>query len=75
MVMDVGRKVRTCGRCVRRKARPEKAAPLVNIRTTRPLELLCMDYLSLEADKSGTKDILLITDAFTKFAVAIPTPN
>ncbi|RXN19589.1 Retrovirus-related Pol polyprotein from transposon 412 [Labeo rohita] len=75
MVKDVERKVRTCGRCVRRKARPEKAAPLVNIRTTRPLELLCMDYLSLEADKSGTKDILVITDHFTKFAVAIPTPN
>jgi transposase InsO family protein len=75
MVMSVERKVRTCGRCVRRKARPERAAPLVNIRTTRPLELLCMDYLSLEADKSGTKDILVITDHFTKFAVAIPTPN
>ena len=48
---------------------------MVNINTTRPLELLCMDYLSLEADKSGTKDILVITDHFTKFAVAIPTPN
>lgn len=75
MVRDVERKVRTCGRCVRRKARPERAAPLVNINTTRPLELLCMDFLSLEADKSGTKDILVITDHFTKFAVAIPTPN
>ncbi|XP_057179298.1 uncharacterized protein LOC130547386 [Triplophysa rosa] len=75
MVMDIERKVRTCGRCVRRKARPERAAPLVNINTTRPLELLCMDFLSLEPDKSGTKDILVITDHFTKFAVAIPTPN
>lgn len=48
---------------------------MVNINTTRPLELVCMDFLSLEADKSGTKDILVITDHFTKFAVAIPTPN
>lgn len=75
MVVNVKRKVRTFGRCVRRKARPEKAAPLVNIGTSRPLELLCMAYLSLKADKSGTKDILVITDHFTKFAVAIPTPN
>ncbi|XP_061921885.1 uncharacterized protein LOC133662165 [Entelurus aequoreus] len=75
MAVDVERKVRTCGRCVRRKAQPERAAPLVNIETTRPLELLCMDYLSLEPDKSGTKDILVITDHFTKFAVAIPTSN
>lgn len=34
-----------------------------------------MDFLSLELDKSGTKDILFITYHFTKFAVAIPTPN
>lgn len=75
MAIDVERKVKTCGRCVRRKAQPERAAPLVNINTTRPLELLCLDFLSLEPDRSGTKDILVITDHFTKFAVAIPTPN
>ena len=75
MAVDVEKKVKTCGRCVRRKALPEKAAPLVNINTTRPLELLCMDFLSLEPDSSGTKDILVMTDHFTKFAVAIPTPN
>ncbi|KAJ7983665.1 hypothetical protein DPEC_G00374330 [Dallia pectoralis] len=32
-----------------------------------------MDYLSLEPDSSNTKDILVITDHFTKYAVAIPT--
>lgn len=75
MAIDVERKVKTCGRCVRRKAQPERAAPLVNINTTRPIELLCMDFLSPEPDKSGTQDILVITDHFTKFAVAVPTPN
>lgn len=60
---------------MRRKTLPERAAPLVNINTTRPLELVCMDFLSLELDKSGTKDIFVITYHFTKFAVAIPTPN
>ncbi|KAM4570191.1 uncharacterized protein PAE49_009394 [Odontesthes bonariensis] len=34
-----------------------------------------MDYLSLEPDKSNTKDILVLTDHFTKYAVAIPTAN
>ncbi|XP_059424785.1 uncharacterized protein LOC132159269 [Carassius carassius] len=75
MALDVERKVKPCGRCIRRKALPERAAPLVDINTTKPLELLCMDFLSLEPDKSGTKDILVITDHFTKFAVAMPTPN
>ncbi|KAL1269572.1 hypothetical protein QQF64_031861 [Cirrhinus molitorella] len=54
---------------------PEKAAPLVNIRTSRPLELVCMDFLSLEPDQSNTKDILVMTDHFTKYAIAVPTRN
>ncbi|XP_033182627.1 uncharacterized protein LOC113168680 [Anabas testudineus] len=75
MAVDVNQTIKTCGRCVRRKALAEKAAPLVNIRTYRPLELVCMDFLSLEPDSANTKDILVLTDHFTKFAVAIPTPN
>lgn len=73
MAAAVEQKVKTCGRCVRRKAHPEKAAPLVNIQTTRPLELVCMDFLSLEPDNRDTRNILVITDNFTKYAVAIPT--
>uniref|UniRef100_A0A3P9JPF0 Gypsy retrotransposon integrase-like protein 1 n=1 Tax=Oryzias latipes TaxID=8090 RepID=A0A3P9JPF0_ORYLA len=75
MAVDVENTIKTCGRCVRRKTLMEKAAPLVNIRTSRPLELLCMDFLTLEPDSSNTKDILVLTDHFTKFAVAIPTAN
>ncbi|CAL9683895.1 unnamed protein product [Knipowitschia caucasica] len=75
MANDVQMKVKTCERCTKRKALPEKAAPLVNIRTSYPLELVCIDFLTLEPDKSKVKDILVITDHFTKYALAIPTPN
>ncbi|KAJ8015290.1 hypothetical protein DPEC_G00024590 [Dallia pectoralis] len=75
MASDIERKVKMCNRCVLRKTLPERAAPLVNILTTRPLELVCMDFLSIEPDRSNTKDILVITDHFTKYAVAIPTSN
>ena len=34
-----------------------------------------MDFLSVEPDRSNTKDILVITDHFTKYSLAIPTPN
>ncbi len=75
MAADVEQKIRTCGCCVRRKFPPQKAAPLVNIQATRPLQLVCMDFVSLEPDRSNTREILVITDFFTKYAVAIPTPN
>lgn len=75
MSAEVETKVKTFNRCIQCKTMPEKAAPLVNIITTRPLELVCMDFLSVEPDSSNTKDILVITDHFTKYAVAVPTPN
>ena len=75
MATDIERKIKSCSRCVRRKTPPEKAAPLVSIQVTRPLELVCMDFLSIEPDRSNTQDVLVITDYFTKYAVAVPTPN
>ncbi len=75
MIVDVERKIRTCPRCVCHKSLPEHAAPLVNIQVTRPLELVCMDFLSIEPDSRNTKDVLVITDFFTNYAVAVPTSN
>ncbi|KAG7507978.1 hypothetical protein JOB18_000230 [Solea senegalensis] len=55
-------------------ARRETQA-LVNFQTTGPMEMACIDYLSLEPDSHNTKGILVITDCFTKYAVAVPTRN
>lgn len=75
MASDIDKKIKSCSRCVCRKTLPEKAAPLVNIQVTRPLELVCIDFLTIEPDRSNTKDVLVITDFFTKYAVATTTPN
>uniref|UniRef100_A0A3B3HGE9 Gypsy retrotransposon integrase-like protein 1 n=1 Tax=Oryzias latipes TaxID=8090 RepID=A0A3B3HGE9_ORYLA len=74
MAIDIVNKIKGCERCIKRKTPPERAAPLVNIKTSHPLELVCMDFLSVEPD-GKTKDILVMTDHFTKYAVAVPTPN
>jgi len=75
MTKDVTDWITSCGRCIRRKALPNHRAPLVSIETTAPLQLVCMDYLSLEPSKGGQHSVLVICDHFTRFAQAIPTRN
>lgn len=73
MAQYIKEKCKTCERCVRRKSRVQRAAKLVTIKVSRPLKLICMDFLSLEPDSRDTRNILVITDHFTKYAQAYPT--
>ena len=75
MARDTEFKVKYCERCIRRKSPVNQRAPLVNIETVQPLELVCMDYLTLETSKGGYSHVLVITDHFTRFAQAIPTKD
>lgn len=75
MAADCEQWVKKCDRCLRRKSDTNIRAPLVNVITTYPLELVCMDFLTVEPSKGGIANILVITDHFTKLALAIPTKN
>ena len=61
-----------CTRCLRRKT-PSQVAPLQPIHVTQPLELVHMDYLSLEPSKGNIENVLVITDHFTRYALAYPS--
>ena len=67
-------KVSACPRCIRRKS-PSQTAELVNISTSAPMEMVCLDYLSLERSKGGFENILVVTDHFSRYAQAFPTTN
>ena len=75
MTADVDKFISKCDRCIRRKSSTNIRSELININSTYPLELVCMDFLTLEMSKGGFGNILVITDHFTKFATAIPTKN
>lgn len=70
---DVRDYVRKCQRCVVSKtADPEGRAPLESIVTSRPLELVCIDFWSAEDSRNKSVDVLVITDHFTRMAQAFP---
>jgi transposase InsO family protein len=75
MSAQVEEKIKMCDRCIRRKSPTNSKAPLVNITSTYPLELVCMDFLKLDTCKGGYTNVLVIVDHFTRFAQAFPTKN
>lgn len=68
-------RVPTCPRCIRRKTPGRTAAKLVSVESSYPMELVCMDFLSLEMSTGGYENIFVITDHFTRFAQALPARN
>ena len=75
MTRDVESYINSCERCIKRKTPDPPHALLFPIFTTEPMELLAMDFLSIERGKGGYENILVVTDSFTKYAWAFPTRN
>lgn len=74
MLTHIDEWVRGCPRCLRRKT-PVNRAPMVSITSRQPMELVCMDYLTLETSVGGYQHILVVTDHFSRYAQAFPTKN
>lgn len=70
MVPDITDYIKNCGRCIARKTLPHRAAPLDQITSNGPLDLVCIDFLSNEPDSKGVANVLVVTDHFTRNAQA-----
>ena len=72
----VDKHVNSCERCMIAKApQPKVRPPITSIIATRPLELLFLDFSLLEKSSDGKENVLVMTDAYTKFAQAVPTKD
>ena len=67
--------ISNCLRCKLRKGPTNQKAPLINISSSEPMELLCVDFLGLEPSKGGIENVIVITDHFTCYSLAVPTRN
>ena len=78
MAQDVEAHVKSCPRCLKFKKLPERDT-LNPIEATRPLELVHIDYLTIEAPENSINkkdvNVLIVTDHFTRYAQAYVTPN
>ena len=74
MHADVKQWISKCERCVVAKG-PYLTAktPMGSIIAAKPLEVLAIDFTQLEPASDGRENVLVLTDVFTKFTVAVPT--
>lgn len=65
--------IKSCARCLLSKpALPVSHTPRRHLYASSPLEIVSIDFLKMDQGKGGYEDILVCTDVFTKFAVAVP---
>lgn len=66
MGRDVVAHVKHCQRCILGKtSEPDARAPLENIRTSAPMELVCIDFWTAETSDKKTTDVRVVIDHFS----------
>ena len=72
MERDVREHISKCETCI--LAKPLKIkTPLENLLASQPLEVLAIDFTLIDKAWDGRECVLVLTDAFTKWTLAIPT--
>lgn len=75
MAGEIEQYVKNCGQCVAFKSPCQRSAPLQQITSSGPMDLVCIDFLSMEPDSKGLSNVLVVTDHFTRYAQAFPTKS
>lgn len=74
MSSDVARWCRSCARCqVAKDHQPTVRTYMGHLLAARPNEILAMDFTLLEPAQDGRENVLVLTDVFSKYTLAIPT--
>jgi transposase InsO family protein len=75
MVQDIERWCRNCERCSLAKSGPIVKTRTGHLIASKPLEVLAMDFTLLDKSSSGLENVLVLTDVFSKFTIAVPTKD
>ena len=75
MSKDVPTWVQNCKRCQEAKQYANLNIKPSSIITSHPMELLCIDFTLMDKSDAGQENVLVMTDAFSKFSQAVVCPN
>ena len=76
MYTDVEKWIKSCERCVLSKMpQPRIRTPMGHLIAEQPLSVLAIDFTLLERSSDGKENVLVMTDVFTKFSLAVPTKD
>ena len=76
MAKDAQDWVTNCRRCQIARGDYNQPKPKIgHLEAHNPLDLVCLDFTKIDPSKTGKENVLVITDAFTKFSLAVCTPN
>ena len=74
MYIDTHNYCLACPRCQGAKSPQVKFSQSTgHIIAAAPLEIVAMDFAKLEPETDGREDVLVCTDVFTKWTIAVPT--
>ena len=75
MVTDIAGYCGKCKPCTLAKAGKKLQSTMNSLTASKSLAILAIDFTVLEKSSSGTENVLVLTNVFTKFTQAIPTKD
>uniref|UniRef100_A0A3B1JWV6 Gypsy retrotransposon integrase-like protein 1 n=1 Tax=Astyanax mexicanus TaxID=7994 RepID=A0A3B1JWV6_ASTMX len=74
MFADIKQWCRECERCqVAKDAGPVPHSFMGHLLASRPNEIVAIDFTVLEPSRNGLENVLVMTDVFSKYTIAVPT--
>lgn len=76
MHADIDQWCKECERCIIAKAvQPSVQTFMGHLTASKPLEVVAIDFTTLEKASDGREHVLVVTDVFSKFTQAYPTSD
>ena len=76
MAADAVQWVSQCTRCQVAQGNYNEPKPKIgHLESNNPMDLLCLDFTKIDPSRTGKENVLVMTDAFSKFSIAVTTPN